>query len=153
MVSEKKSATGWSPVSRPAASTRTTPLTRGLPSSAISAAIQPPMEFPTTVTPSSPRSSIIRAYSRASDAMLPRPAGRGVPPKPGWVGTSTLAGPSAASRLAKPSTDWGPAPPCSSRNGRPLPCSVRLTGTGPMPSTVTFSAVVLVPVAIGAAPS
>ena len=60
MVNEKKSGTGESLSSRPAASTRTTPLTRGLPSSAISAAIQPPMEVPTTVTPASPRSSSIR---------------------------------------------------------------------------------------------
>ena len=147
MVSEKKSAMGESLSSSPAASARTTPLTRGLPSSAISAAIQPPMEFPTTVTPVTASSSSIRAYRRASDRMLPRPSGRGVPPNPGWVGTSTRAGSRVASRPAKPSTDCAPAPPCSSRNGRPSPCSVTVTGTGPMPSTVTCRVVVVISMA------
>ena len=42
--------TGCPGTSAPTASTSTTPLTRGLPSRAISAAIQPPIEFPITVT-------------------------------------------------------------------------------------------------------
>jgi hypothetical protein len=50
MVREKKSATGWPGTSIPTASIRTMPLTRGDFSSAISAVIQPPMEFPMTVT-------------------------------------------------------------------------------------------------------
>jgi hypothetical protein len=51
------SATGWPSTSIPTASRSTTPLMRGEPSNAISAAIQPPTELPMTVTFSSPRSS------------------------------------------------------------------------------------------------
>src|ERR1039458_10870175 len=54
MVSEKKSAIGWSGTWMPTPLTRMMPLTRGDASSAISAAIQPPMELPTTVTSSRP---------------------------------------------------------------------------------------------------
>ena len=50
MVRAKKSATGWPGTSIPTASIRTMPLTRGDFSSAISAVIQPPIEFPMTVT-------------------------------------------------------------------------------------------------------
>ena len=35
------------------------------------------------------------------------PSGRGVPPKPGWTGTMTRAGPASARRSAKPVTDCG----------------------------------------------
>jgi hypothetical protein len=54
LVREKKSATGWPGTSRPAASMRMARLTRGEFRMAISAAIQPPIEFPITVTSSGP---------------------------------------------------------------------------------------------------
>lgn len=57
MLREKKSATGWPGTSIPTASIRTMPLTRGDFNKAISAAIQPPIELPMTVTSLSANSS------------------------------------------------------------------------------------------------
>ena len=83
MVREKKSAIGWPGTSMPTASTRMAPLIRGEASRAISAAIQPPIEFPMTVTSSSPSWPISATYSAARSRMLVRAPGRAVPPKPG----------------------------------------------------------------------
>ena len=122
MVSEKKSAAGAVSTCRPAASASTTAVTRGLFSTAISAAIQPPIELPMTVTPSRSSWSSRFTYSWPRPPMVARPSGRGVPPKPGCSGdrrslrgVSTWACWEAASRVAKLSTDCGPAPPCRTR--------------------------------------
>ena len=142
MVSEKKSATGCPGTSIPTASTRTMPLTRGDFSSAISAVIQPPRELPMTVTPVRSSWSSSAPYNAASPEMPVSASGRTVPPKPGWVGTSTRTSWAAANFSAKPVTDCGPAPPCSSRHGCPAPYSATDTFTAPASARATWYSVV-----------
>src|SRR5580658_10764597 len=63
--------------------------------------------------------------------MLVSVSGRGVPPNPGCVGVKTWAWRAVLRSWAKAATETGPAPPCSNRNGAPLPCSATVTWTGP----------------------
>src|SRR5439155_4411774 len=72
--------------------------------------------------------------------------GRGVPPKPGWVGAMTLTFSVSASRSANPLTESGPAPPWRITNGRPPPRSVKVRSTSPIRSTVRDRVVVVVAV-------
>jgi DNA-binding MarR family transcriptional regulator len=116
----------------PIASMITTPLTRGLCRSPISAASQPPKELPITVTSvrSSRSSSVTYAWARSVTPVSP--SALGVPPKPGWVGSSTREGVRSASRSAIVCT---PPPPCRSRNGRVRSRSWTVTSTEPAEPT------------------
>lgn len=122
-VSEKKSAIGCPGTVMPTPFMITTPATRGLFSRAISAAIQPPSELPTTVTSVRSCSSSRSAYSWASACASAMSSGRGVPLNPGCVGTRTRAGRRSARWAPKDATDTEPAPPCRRRKGRPEPKS------------------------------
>ena len=136
-VSPETSVTGWPGTSSPTASSTTTPPTRGEPRRPTSAANQPPIELPITVTSQTSMSSSRRTYSRARSRIPAMASGRGVPSNPGWVGVSTRARHRAASRSPNPRTEAGPAPPCRSRNGRSRLRSARRSGT-PSPSRSTL---------------
>src|SRR5207249_98017 len=111
-------------------------LARALLSTAISAAIHPPMEFPTTVTSGSSSASIRAAYSSARPRTEFSQSGLAVPANPGCVGVITRAG-WAASMSAKALIVSGPPPPCRRRNGGPSPRSATVTSTLPRFATGT----------------
>jgi hypothetical protein len=79
--------------------------------------------------------SSIVTYVRASSVTLVSSSGFGVPPKPGWVGSSTREWVRSASRSAKPTIIATPPPPWSSRNGRVRSRSWTVICTRPTGST------------------